>query len=222
MLVSSRSQRAKLPWLFRTASIAPPLLLVVGSGIVHRRRPAVLLPVSSLLLDLLPRRTMAGLGFIRPDLAGIAVEFSVGLCARRQCHPGLLGGCEDVGIRRRTLRRVVHRADAHEPHRSTRAWVIAPDRDLADRAARDALALAARRGRVDDLGFGTEVLDPVELIQCVERMHAAGLALTPGAMTGMHHHRLAVQPIADISASAPTFHCSLLVFPRPHIPEQEA
>ena len=107
---------------------------------------------------------------------------------------------------RRALAGIVHRADADEAHRRSRARIVAPDRDLASGAARDALALAAGRGRVDDLGLGLEVLDPVELIQRVERMHGAGLALAPGAVAGVHDHRLAVESIADVSASAATFH----------------
>src|SRR5262249_28872450 len=102
---------------------------------------------------------------------------------------------------------VGHGADAHEAHRRACAGIVAPDRHLADRAARDALALAAGRGRVDDFGFGLEVLDVIELVHGIERVHRSRLALAPGAMTGIDDQRLAGQAIADISAGASTFHC---------------
>src|SRR5262249_45792943 len=151
-----------------------------------------------------------------------AVELGVNLRARRERHPGLLGRREDMGIGRWALARIVHGADADEAHRGARARIVAPDRDLAVRATRNALALAAGRGRVDDLRLGDEMLDPVELVQRIKRVHGAGLALAPGAVAGMHDHRLAVQPIANVSAGAAAFHRSLLVFSGSHIAEQEA
>src|SRR5205085_3315771 len=62
-----------------------------------------------------------------------------------------------------------------------------------------------------------------EFIHCIERVHGAGLALTPGAMTGVDDQRPAVQAIADMSAGASAFHNNPpLVLPRPHIAEQES
>src|SRR5262249_24841590 len=101
------------------------------------------------------------------------------------------------------------------PDRGAGAGIVAPDRDLADRAARDALALAAGRGRIDDLRLGLEVLDPVELVHRIDRVHAAGLALAPRAVAGVHDHRLAVHPITDISAGAAAFHD---LAPRTNVP----
>src|SRR5439155_15278256 len=117
----------------------------------------------------------------------------------------------------------VHGADADEPHCRPGARIVAPDRDLADGAARDALAPAAGGRCVDDLGLGAEVFDPVKLVERIKRVHAAGLALAPAAMAGMHDHRPVVQPIANIPAGTSTFHgLYSLIFPRSHIAEQEA
>src|SRR5262249_6783061 len=101
--------------------------------------------------------------------------------------------------------------------RWSRARIVAPDRDLADRAARDALALAAGRGRINDLGLGLEMLDPVKLVHRIERMRGAGLALAPAAVAGVPDHRPAGQPIADIPARASSFHgVPLNTFPPPY------
>src|SRR2546429_5883863 len=105
---------------------------------------------------------------------------------------------------RRTLGRVVHGADAHKTHGRARPRVVAPNRDLANRTARDALALAAGRRRHDDLRLGGDVLDPLGLIHRIERVRGACFALAPGAVAGMHDHRLAGQAIADMSARAST------------------
>src|ERR1700756_4025894 len=107
---------------------------------------------------------------------------------------------------RRALGRVVHGADAHEAHRRTCAGIVAPDGNLADGAARDALALAAGRGRIDDLGLCRDVLDALGLIHRVERVHRSRLALAPGTVAGMHDHRLADEAIADVPAGATAFH----------------
>src|SRR5947207_1275764 len=109
---------------------------------------------------------------------------------------------------RRTLGRVVHGADAHKAHGRARPRIVAPDRDLADRATRDALALAARRWCHDDLRLGGDMLDPLGLVHCIKRVYGACFALAPGAVAGMHDHRLAVQAITDMSAGASTFHNS--------------
>src|SRR5881275_2958434 len=105
-----------------------------------------------LLFHTLAQRAAALFRLVRPDLVDV-VELGEHLGARRQHHPGLLGRGEDVGVRR-TLRRIVHGADAHEAYRRAGAGIVAPDGHLADRAAGDALALAAGRGRIDDLRLG--------------------------------------------------------------------
>ena len=60
-----------------------------------------------------------------------------------------MSGRQTVGL--------VERADADELHERARARVMAPHRDPAARAARDVLALAACRRRVDQFRFDSEV-----------------------------------------------------------------
>src|SRR6185437_13665915 len=109
---------------------------------------------------------------------------------------------------RRTPARIVHGADAQEAHGGTGLRVVAPHRNLANGAARDALALAARRRRVDNFGLGLEMLDAIGFIQRIPRMRRAGLALAPGAVAGVNDQRLAIKPVADMSAGASAFHLS--------------
>src|SRR5581483_10920517 len=98
----------------------------------------------------------------------------------------------DVG---RTLARVVHGADAQEANRGAGLRIVAPKRDLAFRAARDALALAACGWRVDDLGLGLEMHDAVRFIQRIPRMRRPRFALAPGAVAGVDDQRFAVEPV---------------------------
>src|SRR5262249_1627576 len=100
---------------------------------------------------------------------------------------------------------IVHAADPHEPHGCAGACVIAPHRNLAFRAARDALAFAAGGRRVDDLRLACRVHDAVGLIHRVERVRRSSLALAPAAMAGMDDHRLAGEAIADVAAGAAAF-----------------
>src|SRR5882672_7742304 len=168
-----------------------------------------------LFLHPLAHDPAAFFGLVRPYLVHL-VKFRDHPLLRAERHPRLLRRRKDMDIRR-TQARIVHGADAHEAHGRTSFRIIAPDRDLADRAARDALALAARRRRVDQLGLRLEMFDAIRLVDRVQRMHRAGLALAPGAMTGMHDQRLAAQAIADVPAGAAAFHRLLLsVSPPPY------
>ena len=84
--------------------------------------------------------TLQALG--RPDGVEI-IEFGDGLAARWQRYPRLLGGRENVDVRRTEIR-VVHGADADEPDGWTGLRVVAPNRDSAGRAASNLLTPAAR------------------------------------------------------------------------------
>ena len=105
----------------------------------------------------------------------------------------------DVG---RQAVRLVERADAHEAHRVAGAGVVAPQRDAALRAARDLLALAAVRRRVDDVGLAVQQAHAVGLDHRVERERRAGLALAPAAMAAVHEQRLARHAVAHRAAGA--------------------
>src|SRR5690348_7241657 len=122
---------------------------------------------------------------------------------------------------RRALFRIIHRADTNKAHRGAGLRIITPDRNLADRTARDALALAARGRRQNHLRLRREVLDAIGLVDCVQRMRGTGLALAPGAVAGVDDERPAVQAIANIAAGATAFHVPSSVFPGAHIAEQE-
>src|SRR4051794_26746308 len=84
----------------------------------------------------------------------------------RQEDPWLLRRREDVDVGRQPTR-VVERADADEADRIAGAGIVAPHGDAAARAARDALAGAARRRRLDELGLAAQQLDAVRLDQRV-------------------------------------------------------
>jgi hypothetical protein len=82
---------------------------------------------------------------------------------------------------------------------------MAPDGDAALRAARDALALAAGRGRQHELRLVRAGLQPVALDHRVQREGRAGFALAPAAMAGVHHERCPVQAVAHAAAVAAAF-----------------
>src|SRR5262249_30428165 len=139
---------------------------------------------------------------------GEIIEFGNCLGARWQHHPRLLGGRENVNIRRTEIR-VVHGTDADEPDGRTGLRVVAPNRDSAGWTACDLLALAARRGRQDDFGLSGGVHDTIGFIERVEGMRGPGLALAPTAMTSMNNQWRSDQTISDMPARASTFHFQL-------------
>ena len=126
------------------------------------------------------------------------------LCAGRQRHPWLLGGRENVNVRRTEIR-VVHGTDAGRT-RQQPAPVIYPNRNAARRAASNLLTLAARRGRPDKFGLAGRVYDTIGFIESVERMRSASLTLAPTAMASMNNQWRSNQHISDLSACAPAFH----------------
>src|SRR5215470_11823746 len=107
---------------------------------------------------------------------------------------------------RRTEIGVIHRAHAHEADRGAGLRVVAPDGDLAGRAARDLLAASAGRWSVDDLGLVGEVDDAVRLVERVERVYRSRLSLAPTAMAGVDDERRAAQSIAQFATRASAFH----------------
>src|SRR6516225_1778392 len=160
------------------------------------------------LLCFCPHEPAAIQALGRPDFVDI-VEFRDRLCAGWQRHPRLLGGRENVNVRWTEIR-VVHGPDADEPNGGTGLRVVAPNRNLARRAARNLLTLAARRGRPDEFGFTGRVYDTIGFVESVERMRGAGLTLAPTAMASMNNQWPSNQPISDLSACASAFHvCSI-------------
>ncbi len=142
-------------------------------------------PARLRLLCFRPHEPKALQALSRPDCVEI-VEFKNRLGACWQHHPRLLGGRENVSVRRTEIR-IVHGADADEPDSGTSLRVVAPNCDTASRAARDLLAFAARRGRHDDFGLTGGVHDTIGFIESVKRMRSPGLALAPTAMAGMNN-----------------------------------
>src|SRR5215469_10430860 len=136
------------------------------------------------------------------------VELRNRLSAERQCHPRLLGGRENVDVGWTEIW-VVHGADADEPDSGTCLRVVAPNRDIAGRAAGNLLTLATRRRRHDDFGLTGGVHDTIGLIERVESMRGPGLALAPTAMVSMDNQWRSNQSISDLPAGAPAFHIRL-------------
>src|SRR6516162_6741718 len=93
------------------------------------------------LLRFRPHESAALQALGRPDCVQI-VEFRNRLGTSWQRHPRLLGGRENVDVRRTEIR-VVHRTNADEPNGRPGLRVVAPNRDPAGWAAGDLLALAA-------------------------------------------------------------------------------
>jgi hypothetical protein len=156
------------------------------------------------LLRFRPHESAALQALGRPDCVQI-VEFRNRLGARWQRHPRLLGGRENVDVRRTEIR-VVHGADADEPDGWTGLRVVAPNRNPAGWAACDLLTLATRRWRQDDFRLASGVHDTIGFIECVERMRGPGLALAPPAMAGMNNQWRSDQTISDLPTSASAFH----------------
>src|SRR5512132_906571 len=106
-----------------------------------------------------------------------------------------------MDVRRQAIG-IVERADAHEAHDVAAPAVIAPERDVAFRAARDLLADAAVRRRVHDDRLAVHELHALGFDQGIEREGRAALALAPAAVAAMHEHGLAEQAIAHAAAVA--------------------
>src|SRR5262249_14946220 len=127
------------------------------------------------LLCFSPHQSAALQALSRPHRVEI-IELRNCLGARWQHHPWLLGGRENVNIRRTEIR-VVHGTYADEPDGRTGLRVVAPNRDTAGWAAGNLLALAARGGRHDDFGLSGGVHDTIGFMERVEGMRGPGLAL---------------------------------------------
>ena len=82
------------------------------------------------------------------------------------------------------------------------AAVVAPQRDATLGTARDPLALAGQRRRVDHLDLALEQLHAIGLDHRVERERRAGLALAPAAVAAVDVERAAGQAVADGAAGA--------------------
>ena len=105
--------------------------------------------------------------------------------------------------------RIVHGADANEPNGGTGFRVITPNRHPATWAARDVLAFPARGWCPEELRLAGGMDDTIGFKESVERMHGAGLPLTPTAMASMNNQRRSDQTISDLPAGASAFHVRL-------------
>ncbi len=117
--------------------------------------------------------------------------------------PGQLRAHVDVHVGPDRVR-PVQRRDPQEAELRTAA-VVAPDGDLADRAAVDVVRAAALGGHRDRHRLAGEDLDAIRLDQRVDREGAAGVPLAVGAVAAVHEHRVRGQPVADRAAVAGAF-----------------
>src|SRR5258708_283192 len=145
--------------------------------------------------DFAPRETR-----FRPQLRRLVKLGNRGR-ARRKHHPRLLRRGEDMNVRRQPIG-LVERADADKFHSVAGARVMAPDRDVTLRAARDLLSLAAVRRRCDDFDVALEQRDAIAFDHRIERERGSGLALAPAEMTAMHEHRVRRHAVAHAAAGA--------------------
>src|SRR5271166_4152058 len=148
------------------------------------------------------QRLAAREAFGRPQFA----RFVIGLDrrnARGQGDPAQLGADVDVDVRWQRLG-LVERADPDEAQLPTAA-VVAPDRDLAVRAAVDGLRRSAFGGDRNRLRLAREPLDTIRLDQRVDDEGAAGLPLAFPAVAAVDEHRLRLEPVSHPAAGAAAF-----------------
>jgi hypothetical protein len=101
---------------------------------------------------------------------------------------------------------IIERANPHEADSGSGLRVVAPDGNLAGRAARDLLASSAGWWRIDDFGLARSVHDSIRLVEGVKRVGCTGLALAPATVAGVDDERGAYQSISDLAARASAFH----------------
>jgi hypothetical protein len=103
--------------------------------------------------------------------------------------------------------RVIHCPNTDESDCRSGLRIVAPNGYLASGTARNPLSPATTDRRcVDQLGFAANVLDPIGLIQSIQRVRAPRLALAPSAVAGMNNEWYACQTISNIPACASTVH----------------
>jgi hypothetical protein len=100
-------------------------------------------------------------------------------------------------------RRVVERPAANESHLGAR--VLAEDRDLAGRAAEDALNAPVVARSVDRLRIVGEEFDPVRLDEEVDDERAPGLPLAVKAVAAVNEERVGRQPVPNRSTGTASF-----------------
>ena len=106
-----------------------------------------------------------------------------------------------MDVRRQAIR-LIQRTDPNKADRIPRPGIIAPQRDMAHRAAADLLALAAVGRRIDDFHFALQQHHPGGFDHGVERKRRPGLPLAPAAMAAVHEQRLAGHAVAHRAAGA--------------------
>ena len=119
----------------------------------------------------------------------------------RQHHPWLLHG-EDMDVGRQAVR-LVECTHAHEADRVSSPSIVAPQREVAGRAAQDLLPLPLFVGVTITDGLPATRSDAIRFNHRVERERCAGLALTPSAVAAVHEQRSVDQSIANLSAATP-------------------
>lgn len=125
--------------------------------------------------------------FLGPMFAHLVI-FAHGRDACRQRHPGLLGRYKDMDIRRHRIG-IVECSDPKETDCFTGQRIMAPQRDMAFWTARNRLALAALRWRIDKNDIALKELHPVTLNKRVLGKCRPGFPLAPSAMAAMNEHR---------------------------------
>jgi hypothetical protein len=164
---------------------------------------AVILSCRLVCLDERKKHSVSSQTLFGP-IAPAVVVLRNGRHASRECHPGLLGGREDVNVRWQQVR-VVQGADPDEFDQRSETRIRAPDRDPAFRAASDKLTTSALGRRVNELRFRAELSDSIRLDQGIECERSAGLSLAPATMTTVHDEWSRFDPVSDRSAITASF-----------------
>ena len=82
---------------------------------------------------------------------------------------------------------------------------MAPDSDAASRVARDELAVAASRRRIDKFDLTRQQFNPIGFDHGVERESAPGFTLAPAAMAAVNGHRFCRHEVAYCAPGACAF-----------------
>lgn len=118
-----------------------------------------------------------------------------------ELDPAQFGARVDVNVGRAGAG-VVEGADADEADGAWRVAVVAPEDDLAARAAAGDLAVPAIAGELGLLDFAGSEGDVGCFDQRVEGEGRSGFALAPSAVAAVHEHRRGGEFVLHVAASA--------------------
>src|SRR5690606_38267743 len=101
--------------------------------------------------------------------------------------------------------RAVECTYSDEPDDRPCAEVVAPDGDLADRAAGNLLACTTLGRCIDDLRLDAEALDPIGFNHGIQDERRTGFTLTPATVTAVNNQGCRLHTVANGATGAAAF-----------------